>query len=146
MLLLLAPILTIVAAIIKIGSHGPLLNVFQRAGHCYKIIDVYEFRTSVNPQDPNCWAARFGHFLKESGLCKLPELINVLKGDISLVGDKPLSLNEAAKLTTDKVAIKLLYTPGLTGLWWESSERQIKFKSISSDSFALLKDANGIQV
>jgi lipopolysaccharide/colanic/teichoic acid biosynthesis glycosyltransferase len=50
-------------------------------------------------------------------LNKLPELFNVVKGDLCLVGERPFSLTEAAKLTTDKSAAKLLATPGLTGLW-----------------------------
>jgi lipopolysaccharide/colanic/teichoic acid biosynthesis glycosyltransferase len=117
MLLLLMPVFIVVSILIKISSRGPLLNVFQQAGYCYKIFDVYEFRTSSDEEAGKTWAARFGTFLRNSGLCKLPELFNVLKGDISLVGEKPLSLSEAAKLTTDKTAVRLLFTPGLTGLW-----------------------------
>ncbi|HTH55938.1 MAG TPA: sugar transferase [Cyclobacteriaceae bacterium] len=116
LLLLLSPIFVLIAAFIKLGSRGPILDVFQKAGHSYKIFDVYEFRTDVE-HEYYSWAPWFGSLLRKSGLYKLPELINVLKGDISLVGEKPLNLNEAAKLTTDKIAIRLLSTPGLTGLW-----------------------------
>lgn len=117
LLFLLSPTMIIIALIIKAGSRGPVLNVFQQAGYGYKIFNTYEFRTDTQRGNGNHWAVQFGEFLRESGLSKLPEIINVLKGDISLVGGKPLSLNEAAKLTTDKNAIRLLSTPGLTGLW-----------------------------
>lgn len=130
LLLSLSPVFALVAAIIKIWSRGPVLNVFQRAGYCYRIFDVYEFRTDIGLKG-NSGASRFGDFLKKSGLSKLPELINLLKGDFSLVGDEPLRLSEAAKLTTDKIAIRLLSTPGLTGSWGVGRQRQIKFEPLA---------------
>lgn len=126
-LLLLSPAMVVIALIIKGGSRGPLLSYFQHAGHSYRIFDAYEFRTQADPHDSQ-WSARFGEVLRESGLSKLPQLFNVLKGDISLVGEKPLTLTEAAKLTTDKVAIRLLATPGLTGLWGVGKQKEVKFQ------------------
>lgn len=114
LLLVLSPLLLVIATILKIGSTGSLFKKTAQAGYCYKIFDAYEFQTPLEGGD-KYWVVRFGALLQESGLNKLPALFNVLKGDLSLVGDKPLSPDEAAKLTTDKIAIRLLKTPGLTG-------------------------------
>jgi lipopolysaccharide/colanic/teichoic acid biosynthesis glycosyltransferase len=61
--------------------------------------------------------SRVGKFLRNSSIDELPQLINILKGDMSLVGNRPLPLYEAEKLTTDTRAFRFLAPAGLTGLW-----------------------------
>ncbi len=61
--------------------------------------------------------SRVGKFLRNSSIDELPQLINILKGDMSLVGNRPLPLYEAEMLTTDSRAFRFLAPAGLTGLW-----------------------------
>jgi lipopolysaccharide/colanic/teichoic acid biosynthesis glycosyltransferase len=60
---------------------------------------------------------RFGQFLRNSSIDELPQLINILKGDMSLVGNRPLPLYEAEKMTTDDKILRFAGPAGLTGLW-----------------------------
>ena len=61
--------------------------------------------------------SRVGKFIRNTSIDELPQLWNVLKGDMSLVGNRPLPLYEAEKLTTDKYALRFMAPAGLTGLW-----------------------------
>ncbi len=60
---------------------------------------------------------RVGRFIRKYSIDELPQLINVLKGDMSIVGNRPLPVNEAEKLTEDSLAGRFLTPPGITGLW-----------------------------
>ncbi len=60
---------------------------------------------------------KVGHFIRNTSIDELPQLWNVLKGDMSIVGNRPLPLYEAEKLTTDKYATRFLAPAGITGLW-----------------------------
>jgi len=60
---------------------------------------------------------RVGGFLRNTSLDEIPQLINVLKGEMSLVGNRPLPLYEAEKLTTDSAALRFMAPAGITGLW-----------------------------
>jgi lipopolysaccharide/colanic/teichoic acid biosynthesis glycosyltransferase len=143
-LLLLSPILVLIAVMVKLESRGPVFYISKRAGSGYKIFDFYKFRSmrlgadkelqnlahlnqyggndaSNNgvffkiKNDPRI--TKFGQFLRNTSLDEIPQLFNVLIGDMSLVGNRPLPLYEAEKLTKDQIAWRFLAPAGITGLW-----------------------------
>ena len=140
-LLVLFPLFVLIAIAIKLESQGPVFYISKRAGRGYKIFNFYKFRTMVhdaekrmldlthlnqygNAQGPAFFkisndprVTRIGCFLRNTSLDELPQLINVLLGDMSLVGNRPLPLYEAATLTTDDYAARFLAPAGITGLW-----------------------------
>jgi len=139
----LSPLLILIAVLIKLESRGPIFYISKRAGAGYKIFDFYKFRSmrvgadaelaklahlnqynNANEQngvffkfknDPRI--TKVGEFLRNTSLDEIPQLFNVLKGDMSLVGNRPLPLYEAEKLTKDQIAWRFLAPAGITGLW-----------------------------
>jgi lipopolysaccharide/colanic/teichoic acid biosynthesis glycosyltransferase len=139
-LLALSPFFLFIALIIKLESKGPVFYISKRAGAGFKVFNFYKFRsmrTGADQElktlaDKNQYGSdegiffkikddpritRFGCFLRNTSLDELPQLVNVLKGDMSLVGNRPLPLYEAEKLTQDQIAWRFLAPAGLTGLW-----------------------------
>jgi len=143
LLLALTPLFLLIAIAIKIESKGPVFYISPRAGRGYRVFNFFKFRTmftgadkqvkdflhlnqyntdqSEGPvffkinNDPRI--TKVGMFLRNSSLDELPQLVNVLIGDMSLVGNRPLPLYEAATLTTDEWAKRFLAPAGITGLW-----------------------------
>lgn len=136
------PIMLVVSVLIKLDSKGPILYKSKRAGSGYRVFDFYKFRSMRNDADKelerlskefNQYAngsdtafvkikddprvTRLGAFLRNSSLDELPQLFNVIKGDMSLVGNRPLPLYEAVQLTSDQWAARFLGPAGITGLW-----------------------------
>jgi lipopolysaccharide/colanic/teichoic acid biosynthesis glycosyltransferase len=137
------PILIIIAIAIKLDSGGSVFYTSLRAGCRYKVFKLYKFRTmcmdadllidslnhlnqydaSENSQakflkiinDPRI--TKVGKFLRKTSLDELPQLFNVLKGDMSLVGNRPLPLYEASSLTTNAFVPRFMAPAGITGLW-----------------------------
>ena len=142
LLVALSPLFLLIIAALKLESKGPVFYIAKRAGRGYKIFDFFKFRTmfvgadkkilefshmnqynshlegpvfvKIN-NDPR--VTRVGTFLRNTSLDELPQLVNVLKGDMSLVGNRPLPLYEAASLTTDEWAKRFMAPAGITGLW-----------------------------
>jgi len=142
LIILLLPVFVIIAIAIKLESKGPVFYNANRAGKGFKIFKFYKFRTMeinadkkiealshLNQYNGNSEIARFfkisndpritkvGRFLRNTSLEELPQLFNVLKGDMSLVGNRPLPLYEAATLTTNEFVERFMAPAGMTGLW-----------------------------
>ncbi|MBL7872746.1 MAG: sugar transferase [Cyclobacteriaceae bacterium] len=140
-IIVLFPILILIALIIKLESRGPILYISKRAGSGYKIFNFYKFRSMRTGADTELKSlshlnqynesgesvffkikndprvSPFGQFLRNTSLDELPQLLNVLKGDMSIVGNRPLPLYEAERLTKDQIAWRFLAPAGITGLW-----------------------------
>ena len=143
LLVLLSPIMLVIALLIRLESKGPVFYSSLRAGSNYKIFKFFKFRTMFQDADKRVAdlmskneygeskngspvffkltndprITRLGSVLRNTSLDEIPQLINVLKGDMSLVGNRPLPLYEAASLTQDQWAARFLAPAGMTGLW-----------------------------
>lgn len=142
-LLISLPIFLIIAIVIKLESRGPIFYISKRAGFGFKVFDFYKFRTmrknadselkklkhlnqynNDNDDQPSFFKVKddpritaVGKILRNTSLDELPQLINILKGEMSIVGNRPLPLYEACQLTKDESAERFLVCSGLTGLW-----------------------------
>jgi len=139
------PVLLACAAAIRIDSRGPAFFAQRRTGRGGKLFRMFKLRTMVQNADaikkdllhlnqlryPDFKIAddpritRVGRFLRRSSLDELPQVFNVLRGDMSLVGPRPTSFNvDTYKLWhTERLALK----PGLTGLWQVSGRNELQF-------------------
>jgi lipopolysaccharide/colanic/teichoic acid biosynthesis glycosyltransferase len=121
---ILLPVFVVIAVAIKLSSKGPVIFRQERAGKNGRPFMFLKFRTmkvDVDPFGPSPKAAddlrltKVGKLLREYSLDELPQLFNVLKGDMSIVGPRPLYLSQVAEWT-DRQKRRLLVKPGLTGL------------------------------
>ncbi len=120
-LIILSPILLIISFFILIRMGTPIIFTQRRPGKDGKIFNIIKFRTMLNDKDANGnylpdeqRLTQFGIWLRNSSLDELPELINVLKGEMSIVGPRPL-LIEYLPLYSDHQARRHDVLPGITG-------------------------------
>ena len=136
-LILLSPLFAIIAIAIKIDSKGPVFFAHKRIGKNGKIIKLHKFRSMVinaeeliksfTPEqmreykenykltnDPRI--TKVGKFLRKTSLDELPQLINIINGDLSIIGPRPVVADELEKYGVNKDKF-LSVTPGLTGYW-----------------------------
>jgi exopolysaccharide biosynthesis polyprenyl glycosylphosphotransferase len=147
-LVLLAPVLVAVAVAVRLDSRGPVLFRQTRVGRHGKPFRVLKFRTMVTnadeltaelmaqSKDPN-WLhldhdpriTRIGSFLRRTSLDELPQLWNVVRGDMSLVGPRPLSVRDSDRVDGwGRHRVDL--TPGITGLWQVLGRTSIPFEDM----------------
>lgn len=125
-LLVFSPLMGIIAALVKLDSPGPILYKQQRYGLDGKEISVFKFRTmcvcengdsaiQAKRNDPR--VTKIGRFLRRSSLDELPQLFNVLAGNMSLVGPRPhpISLNEQYRNMISSYMLRHKVKPGITG-------------------------------
>jgi lipopolysaccharide/colanic/teichoic acid biosynthesis glycosyltransferase len=148
-----APLLALIALIVKLDSHGPVLYRSPRVGSKGHVFGCYKFRTMivgademkdslrlrnerVGPffklaDDPRI--TRCGRFLRRYSLDELPQLWNVLRGDMSLVGPRPHPVDDVQLYRAEHLR-RLTVTPGITGLWQITARRDPSFeRSIALD-------------
>ena len=123
-LIILSPLFIIISVLIKLDSRGPVFFVQERAGVKGKLFNSIKFRTMVhkaaerglglNVKDGDERITRVGRFLRAWSLDELPQIINVLKGDMSMVGPRP-TLQYQVELYNDFQRKRLLVKPGITG-------------------------------
>lgn len=131
LLVLLAPLLIVIAVFVRHDSEGPALFVQQRVGRNGRLFNLYKFRTmfveshayAYSPKDScDVRVTRVGKFLRRTSLDELPQLLNVLKGEMSLVGPRP-EMQFIVDSYTPSARQRLEVKPGVTGLWQLSADR-----------------------
>ena len=148
--ILLSPIFLIVAIAIKIEDpKGPIFFKQTRVGKNEKVFKMYKFRSMVidaeerlaellhknevsgamfkMKDDPR--VTKIGKFIRKTSIDELPQLINVLKGEMSLVGPRPPLVNEV-KIYTNYQKQRLYVTPGCTGLWQATVRNSVGFEEM----------------
>ena len=125
MIVATAPLMALIALLIRVSSHGPVIYRQERVGKTGRLFTLWKFRTMIDraedktgpvwavPNDPRI--TRVGRFLRCTRLDELPQLFNVLRGDMSLVGprpERPCFVRQERCLQGLRLAVK----PGLTGL------------------------------
>lgn len=136
-LIVLSPVFLIISLLIKLESDGPVFFAHKRIGKDGKEIKILKFRSMVSnaeelikdftpeqmeeykknfklENDPRI--TRIGKFLRKTSLDELPQLINIIKGDLSIIGPRPVVESELEKYQNNKNKF-LSLTPGLTGYW-----------------------------
>lgn len=146
-LIVLSPIILIVSLLIKFESKGPVIFSQDRIGKDGKVFKMYKFRSMVinaeklkeklkeqnemsgpmfkMKEDPR--VTRIGKFIRKTSIDELPQLINILKGDMSLVGPRPSLPNEVEQFE-DWMMERLEVKPGLTCYWQVSGRNNIDFE------------------
>ena len=140
--IVLSPFFLIISLLIKVTSKGPVFFVHERVGLNGRKFKLIKFRTMVNnaeemiasfsPEQKKEWEENYklkddpritkiGKFLRSTSLDELPQLINILKGDMSIVGPRPV-VDEELNWYGDKKDKLLSVKPGLTG-WWAVNGR-----------------------
>ena len=147
LLLMVIPLMPVIAALIKLDSRGPVFFRHTRVGKDGRPFQVFKFRTMVRDaedlladlmdrneaegtifklrQDPRC--TRVGRLLRRLSVDELPQLWNVLVGQMSMVGPRPAPPNEVANWSDD-MHRRLRVRPGITGMWQVSGRSEASFE------------------
>lgn len=123
-IIILSPVFLITAILIKIESKGPVIFKQMRAGKESEPFYIYKFRSmridapnkSTNDfKDADAFITRIGKFIRKTSIDELPQLFNILKGDMSIVGPRPVILNELGLIQLRKEYNVDSLLPGITG-------------------------------
>ncbi|NIA14315.1 MAG: exopolysaccharide biosynthesis polyprenyl glycosylphosphotransferase [Nitrospiraceae bacterium] len=164
-LIVFAPFFFLLAVLIKLDSHGPVLYSQERVGMNQRRFKMLKFRSMVADaekrreelaelnevdgpafkikEDPR--VTRVGRFIRKHSLDEFPQLLNVLKGEMSLVGPRPPLVDEVGGYTWDQRR-RLSVKPGMTGLWQISGRNDVGFKEwveldlVYIDNWSVMQD------
>ena len=142
-LIVLSPIMAVTAVLVRIKLGSPVLFKQDRPGLHEKIFTMYKFRTMTDQHDENgkllpdsARLTKFGKFLRSTSLDELPELFNILRGDMSIIGPRPLLISYLPYYTEEEKH-RHDVRPGLSGLaqingrnaitWEEKFEYDLKY-------------------
>lgn len=139
-LVVLSPFFIIISILIKLDDKGPVFYKHKRIGHMNKDLYLYKFRSmttkyktfdefyeTLTDKQKEEWnqnykleddprITKIGKFLRKTSLDELPQILNILKGDMSIIGPRPVIQGEVEKYGEDKAKF-LSVKPGLTGYW-----------------------------
>lgn len=143
-IILLSPILLIIGLLIRFDSKGRALFVHERIGKDGKNFLMFKFRTmrhNTNEQEASPTSpgdervTKFGRFLRRTSLDELPQLFNILTGEMSLVGPRP-EMPFIVKDYNKLEQVRLLVKPGLTGLWQLAGRKDLPLhKNVEFDLY-----------
>lgn len=145
--LLLLPLMLLIGLGVRLTSKGPVLFQQERYGHRRRRFKMVKFRSMVPDAEhllPNLEHAneavgpifkmrddprvtKFGKFLRSTSLDELPQLWNVIKGDMSLVGPRPMSIRDVSLFSESALMRRFSVKPGMTGLWQISGRSNVSF-------------------
>jgi lipopolysaccharide/colanic/teichoic acid biosynthesis glycosyltransferase len=174
LIILTLPLWPIIYVAVKLTSEGPFIFTQTRIGKNKKPFIIYKIRTMVkgaedlkkryvkhNEADGPVFKIQYdprftpvGKFLTKYALDELPQLLNVLKGEMAIVGPRPLPIDEAKKIPK-KYKIRFSVLPGMTSLWvisgahrlsfkqWMDLDAEyVKYRKLKSDIFILIRTIN----
>ena len=147
-LVILSPVFLLLAILIKVNSKGSVFFAHTRIGKDGKKFKMYKFRTmyenaeemikNFSPEQKKVWEENYklkedpritsiGKILRKTSLDELPQIINIIKGDLSIIGPRPVIDRELEKYGESKEKF-LSVTPGLTGYWQANGRSETTYK------------------
>ncbi len=151
LLICFLPLMLLLSGLVYLSDPGPVIFAHKRIGRGGQLFRVYKFRSMVqdaqarlehllktDPEARECWEREhklrvdpritpFGRFLRKSSLDELPQLFNVLKGEMSLIGPRPICIEEArryGRYLTEYCSVR----PGISGLWQVSGRNDVSYR------------------
>lgn len=150
-LILLSPVLLYIAYLVKTRLGSPVLFTQIRPGKDGKLFKMYKFRSMTNERDENgellpddVRLTEFGKKLRATSMDELPELINIFKGDMSVVGPRPQLVRDMVFFTEEEMKRQSVY-PGLTGLAQICGRNNITWKEKFAYDLEYIKDINFLE-
>lgn len=145
-LILLIPLMTIIAILVRMKLGRPIIFKQKRPGKDEKIFTLYKFRTMTDKRDENGnllpdseRLTKFGKMLRSTSLDELPELFNILKGEMAIVGPRPL-LVEYLPLYNKEQRHRHDVRPGLTGLAQINGRNSLSWEEKFKDDIIYIKN------